>query len=92
MIELLLRRQRRRLEVVDQRLRLRQQTLKAGLHDSQILIGQKLGSPLGLACCFGAGLLVGCLAPKVVQLRKRLPQVFSVPGLTLVLKFFRGGL
>lgn len=92
MIELLLRRQKRRLELVDQRLRVRQQTLKAGLHDSQILIGRKVGSPLGLVCCFCVGLLVGRFAPSAAQLKHRLPGVLSVRSLSLVFKLLRGGL
>lgn len=92
MIELLLRRQHRRLEMVDQRLRVRQQTVKAGLHDSQVIIGRKVGSPLGLVCCFGAGLLAGRFAPTAAQLKNRLPKIFSPGGLALVFKVLRGGI
>lgn len=92
MIELLLRRQKRRLKMIDQRLRVRQKTVKAALQDSQVLVGRKVGSPLGLVCCFCAGLLVGRLAPSASQLKQRLPQAFSAQGLSIVFKVLRGGL
>ncbi len=92
MIEMLLRRQKRRLDVVEQRLRVRQKTIKAGLHDSQVLIGRKVSSPLGLMGCFGAGLLVGRFAPNARQWKRHLPQLFSLQAVPLLFKLFRGGL
>lgn len=92
MIELLLRRQQHRMELVDQRLRVRQKTIKAGLHDSQVLIGRQVGSPVGLVCCFGGGVLVGRFAPSAAQLKHRLSQAFSLRGISLISKVLRGGL
>jgi hypothetical protein len=93
MVEFLLRRQRRRLEVVSQRLRVRQQTVKAGLHDSRVLLERKLGSRLGLAVCFCAGFLAGRLGPKASQLKHSFPMNrLSAHNLSVLARLLRGGL